>query len=144
MKKSALTVLLLFFTLFSFAQTGKIKGKILDSKTCEPMPFVNIVLEQNGKLTGNGTVSDINGNFSFNGVLIGKYDLVTSYVGFIPSTVKNIEVKENQINFRIIELKESKNFRFHDIYGGPCIFPINPIQSSGQTWTRDDLENSAW
>ena len=54
----------------AFAQSfkGDIVGHVLDGKTQEPLPVVNVqVVEQ----PTFGAVTDASGNFSINGVLVG-------------------------------------------------------------------------
>ena len=53
---------------------GGIKGKILDSKTGEPLPFVNVAVEKNGlNVTGGST--DFDGAYFIKPVPAGEYDL---------------------------------------------------------------------
>ncbi len=59
------------------AQQNKITGKITDTKTNEPMIGVTIVYEG----TTDGTISDVNGNFSLNYSATNN-KLVVSYIGY--------------------------------------------------------------
>ena len=79
MLKSKLPLLLILFlitTCASFAQTV-ISGKVFDSKTKEPLPFVNIIL----KGTTTGATSDFDGNYSINTQQKGD-SIIASYVGY--------------------------------------------------------------
>lgn len=60
------------------ANNGVIEGRIVDSKSNEPIPFANIVLWG----TQIGGVSDIDGNFSITGVKPGYVELRASSVGY--------------------------------------------------------------
>ena len=55
-------ITLLFITLFfinGFSQTGKIEGKITDSKTSQPLSGVSVSISGNDK----GVISDQDGHF---------------------------------------------------------------------------------
>ncbi|GAA5038859.1 SusC/RagA family TonB-linked outer membrane protein [Marivirga lumbricoides] len=73
--KQILTSLLMLVSMVSFSQ-GVIKGKVKDSSTGEPLIGVNVLI----KSTGNGTVSNIAGDFALEA---SKGDtLIFSYIGF--------------------------------------------------------------
>ncbi|MDW7693288.1 TonB-dependent receptor [Flammeovirgaceae bacterium SG7u.111] len=75
-KAFLLCMLLLSFTEI-LAQQRTVQGKVLDVETAEELPGVNVLI----KGTANGTVTDINGNFS---ISVNSNDdvLIFSYVGF--------------------------------------------------------------
>src|SRR6187402_1122711 len=67
----------LLFSQTSFSQYN-ISGKVIDADTRDPLPFVNIVFNNN-QLTGIST--DINGKFTYNSEV--RIDaLLCSYVGY--------------------------------------------------------------
>ena len=65
-----------FFTLITFlisvklqAQTGIVRGSLIDNDFQDPVPFANIIVKE----TGTGTTTDFDGNYEL--VLIeGVYD----------------------------------------------------------------------
>ncbi|HNU87853.1 MAG TPA: DUF5686 family protein [Ferruginibacter sp.] len=74
----------LFFFLFilllpflSYAQAGKFSGMIYDAVSKAPLAFVSVTLRG----TNTGTVTDIDGQFSFNN-LPANATLVISYIGY--------------------------------------------------------------
>ena len=67
---------LFFFSEFLFSQT-LISGKVFDSKTKEPLPFVNLVL----KGTSSGTTSDFDGNYQIKSNQKGD-SIIASYIGY--------------------------------------------------------------
>ena len=72
-KEAVLAILFMLFTLSTFAQTGSVKGKIIDAKTKKPLEFVNVsirAIETQKPLTG--TVSDSTGVFRINRVKARK------------------------------------------------------------------------
>ncbi|MDZ7625174.1 MAG: carboxypeptidase-like regulatory domain-containing protein [Ignavibacteriaceae bacterium] len=77
--------LLFYFTIFccslsfTFAgTTGKIAGKVTDSKTGEALPFVNILIEG----TNLGAATDIDGNYVILNIPPGKYNVKAQYIGY--------------------------------------------------------------
>ena len=51
MSKVKEAVLAIFFTLFAlstFAQTGSVRGRIIDAKTKKPLEFVNVSIRATG------------------------------------------------------------------------------------------------
>lgn len=77
MKKILLFVSILFTTVSLFAQTKSISGKIIDTKTKEPMTGANVVV----KGTKIGAVADIDGKFTLE-VPVDAKTLTISFVGY--------------------------------------------------------------
>lgn len=75
-------------------QTRKVTGQVVDMNG-DPMIGVNLV----EKGTTNGTVTDIDGNFSIN--VSSSATLVVSYIGYMPQEI-NVRNKSNIV----VELKE--------------------------------------
>ncbi len=78
----------LFFTLGLFLTTslilysqGTLTGTITDAKTGEPMPFVNVIVEQGGQQKG-GAQTDLDGNYQIKPLNAGNYDVIASFVGY--------------------------------------------------------------
>lgn len=100
MKTLKSVILYLIFQFVAFLafcqQTTTVSGKITDSETSEPMPFVNVYF----KGTEIGTSTDFDGFFKLNG--ISKNDtLEASYVGYKKKTIKiKLGTKQN-INFQL-------------------------------------------
>ncbi|GBD94386.1 vitamin B12 transporter BtuB [bacterium BMS3Abin05] len=100
--KAVLTLgLLLVFSASVFAgTTGKIEGKVVDQKTGNPLPGVNVIIMG----TQMGASTDINGHYFVNNVPVGRYALKASMIGYTPQIVKNIMVSADlstSINFRL-------------------------------------------
>ncbi|MBE0641495.1 MAG: TonB-dependent receptor [Bacteroidales bacterium] len=81
--KALRTIFILFLTSLLIpisvqAQSGTIKGRVVDAETNEPLPFTNIVLWDNPTI---GSTSDLDGNFSFLGIAPGYVRLKATSVG---------------------------------------------------------------
>ena len=77
MRKHLFIILSSIISVFAFSQNTVISGKVFDSKTKEPLPFVNVVL----KGTTAGATSDFDGNYMISTAQKGD-SIVASYVGY--------------------------------------------------------------
>ncbi len=76
---------------FGFAQnSGSIKGKVVDKKTNEPLPYVNIILKDNDKIVTGGVTTE-DGNFAINKLALQKYTIEIQFIGYT-TVVKNIDL----------------------------------------------------
>ncbi len=73
---------------FLLAQSGKIRGTVVDMKTKEPLVGANITVEG----TNMGASTDVDGAFLIINVPAGTYQLKASYVGYKAITVTNVRV----------------------------------------------------
>ena len=102
--KIALTIF--FATLLGsvgFAQTGELKGTVIDRNTKEAIPFANIVLES----TNQGTTTDFEGNFSLKNITPGIYTVLSSVVGYSTVAIAEVNIGSTKPVFLEIELNES-------------------------------------
>jgi len=86
-----LFVLSIILTTSSFAASGKISGRVTDSKTSEPLVGVNIIIE--GSQIGAAT--DIDGLYFIINLTPGTYTLVSTYIGYERTIIENINVKSD-------------------------------------------------
>jgi hypothetical protein len=77
MKKVILLMLVSLAPLFA-QNSGKISGRVVDSKTKDPLPMANIVIRG----TTFGAASDVDGNYYILNLAPGTYDLTASIVGY--------------------------------------------------------------
>src|SRR3954465_6593180 len=82
---------LFFYSVLSFAQNYTISGKVFDSESKEPLPFVPVLI----KGTTVGGTTDFDGNFSITTTKLGD-SIVASYVSYKKLT-RVIKRGENQI-----------------------------------------------
>jgi len=123
-----------------FAQTGSIKGKVIDKTTKEPLPFANVVAEINGQLAG-GAQTDFDGNFTIKPLQPGKYDVKATFVGYTTAEVKGVIVSADKITFQDVSLtKGAVDITAVDIttYKNPIIDKGNP--STQTTITQEEIQ----
>ncbi len=95
------------FTNFTFAQTGKIAGKVFDSKSGEVLIGVKVNIE--GTVTV--TSSDYEGKFSLSNLKPGTYNLLVSYIGYSKKVLTGIEVKAKEVTpINISMIESTKGF----------------------------------
>ena len=96
-----IVIIILLFTNQLYAQI--ISGKITDSETNEPIPYVNVYFA--GSLIGTRTGED--GSFALKNTNAGRFDLVVSHVGYKDS-IQTITVRaETKVIINIALIPES-------------------------------------
>ncbi len=69
--------------------TGKIAGKVIDSRTREPIIGATVILQG----TTRGAATDPEGDYYVNNVTPGTYSVVVSIVGYQRAVIRNVIVK---------------------------------------------------
>lgn len=97
--QNLIALLLLCFVTTAFAQTGTVKGVIVDDSTEETIPFANVLIAE----TGSGFSTDFDGAFSEE-LPVGVYTFSVSYIGYTDKTINEVEILEGEtldLNIRI-------------------------------------------
>jgi len=94
--------LFLFLSVNIFAQSGSIKGRVFNVKNNDPLPFTNIIISG----TTIGSVSDLDGNFSFTGLQPGYVKLEASSVGFERVMTEEIQITNAKVSSLDIPMQE--------------------------------------
>ncbi len=121
----------------AFAQTGTLKGVILDAMSGEPVPFANVVAEKNGNQIG-GTTTDFDGNYIIKPLDPGNYIVKATFVGYGTVEVTGVIVSANKITMQNISLQEGVAIGEVKIiaYKKPLIDQDN---LSGETKTAEEI-----
>ncbi len=105
MKSSS--IILLFITMIigqaAFAQNAKVKGRIVDAITNEPLPYVNVLV----KGTASGSVTDPDGNFTITGLKPGFIAVQVSFIGYEPTLSDQVLVTNAKTPYIEIKLKQA-------------------------------------
>ncbi|HTX18910.1 MAG TPA: TonB-dependent receptor [Bacteroidota bacterium] len=133
--------LLLGLPLGAVAQTtGSISGKVVDSKTGEGLPSVNVLV----KGTYYGASSDIDGNFSIPKVNPGEYTISITLLGYKAVEYTGVKVETGKPTTLSVKLEESALTLGKEvvIIGEKPLFDIEQTSSS-RTVSSEDLKVSA-
>ena len=101
MTRILLFLTLILITISSFAQKTKVRGRIIDTKTKENIPFVNLIFVG----TSTGTVSDFEGIF----FLETDEKVDSLFISCLGYKNKTISINANGFNDLIIELEPQDN-----------------------------------
>lgn len=107
MKKFTLLLALCLSTMYAFAQpTQTIRGTVVDSESQFPLIGVNVVvIDQSG--TQKGSVTDIDGNYRVEQVLVGRASVSISYIGYQQVDLTDIIVTSGKEVILSTSLQES-------------------------------------
>ena len=84
---------------------GSISGKIVDKTTNEPLPYVNIIIQDLTNKMITGGITDDNGLFKIEKVPVGKNYIEIQFIGY-KSIKKEIEVTPKNLSLGVITLEE--------------------------------------
>jgi hypothetical protein len=95
--RKIISCLILVSSLLSgtFAQTGSIRGKVIDSASSETLPGANAYIEVGKALIGAST--DAYGYFHIKGLNPGVYNVNISYSGYNKKIIMTVSVNSNQM-----------------------------------------------
>ncbi|MEE2700254.1 MAG: TonB-dependent receptor [Bacteroidota bacterium] len=134
-------IYLLFATVLisavAFAQTGTLKGTVLDAISGEAIPFANVIIERNGSQTA-GTTTDFDGKFTIKPIEPGTYTVKATFVGYQTYMMTGLIISANKITFQ--DLKLSSGIQKDEItiveYKKPLIDQDN---ITGETKTAEEI-----
>jgi uncharacterized protein (DUF1499 family) len=92
MKKSVLSILMVLCGFIAYAQTGTIRGQIIEEATGEALIGATVMVEG----TSTGATTDLDGNYTIK-VAPGTYNLNVSFISFNPKMINGIEVTEGGV-----------------------------------------------
>ena len=140
-KKIILTLLAISTLSFVYSQsgTGSIKGNVKDKSTGETLPFVNLIMLQNGTQKA-GASTDLDGNFTISSLQPGTYTMKVSFVGYKNFQVNGIVIKSDKITFQDIPL-ETGDVMIDEFIVVDYEVPLIDKDggSSGATMTKDEI-----
>ncbi|WP_448698535.1 TonB-dependent receptor [Mucilaginibacter sp. AW1-3] len=92
-----LTLVFLFVSITSRAQTISINGAVIDKTTNQPLEYTNVVLYNSvDSSLVNGVVTNNTGAFAFSNLKAGNYYLKIRFIGYITRIVPNLNLTKNQ------------------------------------------------
>ena len=91
--------LLMMNSVFS-QNTKSLQGRIIDSKSKEPLIGANVII----KGTAQGSATNVEGEFFITDLSQSMVNLQVSYIGYKTKTISDIEVKDGLHSDIVIEL----------------------------------------
>lgn len=71
--------------------TGTLKGKTLDAKTNETIPFLSVLVYTDAdSVAAKSIQTDVNGNFSISNLAFGVYNIKFSFIGYQTKTISKV------------------------------------------------------
>ncbi len=144
-KIKLLLATLLISASFTYAQTGRgtIKGSVKDKKTTEELPFVKVVVYQNGVQKGYAATG-FDGKFIVSSLEPGEYDVEIKFIGY--NTIKEEGVVVNSDKYVIRDYELTPSSEMLDVvevisYEVPLIDKDGG--ASGATVTKEDISRMA-
>lgn len=104
-QKVVLSISLILWSFISLAQTGKIRGSIIDDTNGEALIGATAVIDG----TTKGSATDFEGSYTISGLEPGVYSLKYAYVSYQTKIVTGIEVKADEITELSIRLASDVN-----------------------------------
>ena len=98
----AVYILLISLSL-AFANSGKVSGKVIDSKTGSALAGVNVFLES----TSYGAATNEFGEYIINNIPPGNYTVKASYIGYASYKITNVRVSLDRTTTQNFKLSEA-------------------------------------
>jgi outer membrane receptor for ferrienterochelin and colicin len=105
MNKYIFALFICFLPYFLLAQTykGDIVGSVIDGKTLEPLPMVNVQVVE---LPTFGASTDASGNFIITGIPVGSYSLKATLIGYETIVQTNVVITTGRSTKMALKLFE--------------------------------------
>lgn len=122
---------------FNYNDHSTISGKVTYYDDGSAISFGTVALIQNGKIV-KGVETDLNGNYQFNNVTAGNYELEASYIGFTPTRQS---IVKNKLENLVVNLAIKEGHNLSDIVITEYKVPLVEFDNttSGATVTSDDI-----
>lgn len=92
--------------LITTIKPGSISGKVVDKKTNQPLPYVNIIVKENDKII-SGAITSEKGTFHIKSLELTKYNIEFQFIGYKTiSTPITLTAKNSDVNLNTIVLEE--------------------------------------
>ena len=121
----------------SLAQTGELRGKVIEKGTSEGVPFASVVALLGGTEV-QATSTDIDGNYVIKPLTPGKYNVKATCVGYTISEVSGIIVSSDKFTKVDIELPKGIQLPEAKVFGIPLIDPGTP--ATQKTVTYEEIQ----
>ena len=103
-RKILFVIVILFVTSHGlFAQSGTLKGNVMDSESGEALPFANVtVLSESDIVTGG--ITNFEGKYTIKPIPAGTYTVKVEYVGYQIKMINKVLITAGKIRFLNFDL----------------------------------------
>lgn len=122
--RAATLLVLMIITQLSYAQTGRVSGKVSDKKTGVTIPGATIIIEGSGL----GGVSDTDGRFDIKDIPAKSYNIQVQSIGYEPVVLYNVVVSSGNEQVLSVELEGGKTTALNEV-----VIRRNPFAHSAET-----------
>src|SRR6185436_2548532 len=109
---------IVLFSATAIAQTGEIRGRIIEKGTSEGVPFASVAAFLNGAQV-QATVSSLEGDYVIKPLTPGKYEVKATCVGYSISQVSEIIVTADKFTRIDVELPKGVELPVFTVYANP-------------------------
>ena len=96
--------LLIGVNIETLSAQGSVRGKVTDKETGEPIISANVFLKQ----TGQGTITDLDGNYVLRDIPEGVYDIECTYLGYGKQRILGVRIVDDGIKLAYFRLSEAE------------------------------------
>jgi hypothetical protein len=134
----ALVLTVLSLTAFSQGSSS-LQGVVTDGQTGETLPFVNVIVYQNGNQIA-GVNTDFDGKYVVKPIQPGTYEVLFSFVGYAQKKLTGVKVSSNKITF--LDQKLDPGIQLEEAVVVEYQVPLIDKDggASGGTVTREDID----
>src|ERR1043166_7572614 len=138
-KFACILSILLVIPAIGLAQGGKMRGKVTDKATKEPLVGATIAVVG----TTLGAATDVNGEYIILNIPVGSYSIKASFIGYSPVTISNIRFSTNTTTNQDFQLStEAVQVNPVEIVAERPLIQRNTTGTVRQT-TQEDIEGLA-
>lgn len=147
--KNYILLIGIFFSLSAtacriYVGPNTLEGTVSSKANSELLPFVNVVLFQNGNMI-RGTQSDFDGRYQISNLRSGKYELRMSYFGYETSTISDITIEDSTTKFVDIKLVENSPIRCGVVISCCCYYIVPaPIEQPVDLFEEQEADSIDW
>ncbi|MCI0695766.1 TonB-dependent receptor [candidate division KSB1 bacterium] len=134
MVRTSVVVIIILMAPSAFAQnSGRLKGKVVDAQTGEPLPSANVFIDQ----TTMGAATDLDGVYTINAIPPGTYTVVTSMLGYAKVQVNGVKITDKEVVVLDFPLKPEA------IVGEAVVVEVEALKNTEAALLRNRQKASA-
>ena len=137
MKKFLHIIILVFIANLAYAQTGVLKGKVIDRKTKETVIGATVSIVG----TYYAVPTDVNGNYTINNIKPGDYSVKIVYLGYKEQLNNGIKITNGSTTTLNVQLSEvTAEIGMVEVFGQKTIVDLESGKSSAKV-TAEDIKD---